>query len=56
MLNGTIDRYAYAHVTTRKDDRIVFRADDLATEESLPCSLDFDSAKASAFTARSTGT
>ena len=42
MLNGTIDRYAYAHLTTRKDDRIVFRADDLTTEESLPCSLDFD--------------
>jgi D-glycero-alpha-D-manno-heptose-7-phosphate kinase len=42
VLNGTIDRYAYAHVTTRKDDRIVFRADDLATEEGLPCSLDFD--------------
>jgi D-glycero-alpha-D-manno-heptose-7-phosphate kinase len=42
VLNGTIDRYAYAHVTTRKDDRIIFRADDLTTEESLPCSLDFD--------------
>lgn len=42
VLNGTIDRYAYAHVTTRKDDRIVFRADDLGTEESLTCSLDFD--------------
>jgi D-glycero-alpha-D-manno-heptose-7-phosphate kinase len=42
VLNGTIDRYAYAHVTTRTDDRIVFRADDLATEETLPCSLDFD--------------
>jgi D-glycero-alpha-D-manno-heptose-7-phosphate kinase len=42
VLNATIDRYAYAHVTTRNDDRVVFRADDLAREESLPCSLDFD--------------
>lgn len=42
VLNGTIDRYAYAHVTTRTDDRIVFKADDLAREESLPCSIDFE--------------
>lgn len=41
VLNGTIDRYAYAHVTTRADDRIQFHADDLRREESLPCSLDF---------------
>jgi len=42
VLNATIDRYAYAHVTARDDDRIFFRADDLGREESLPLSLDFD--------------
>lgn len=42
VLNGTIDRYAYAHLTTRDDNRIVFRAYDLGREESLACSLDFD--------------
>jgi len=42
VLNGTIDRYAYAHVSTRKDDRVAFRADDVGREESLACSLDFD--------------
>lgn len=41
VLNGTIDRYAYAHLTTRRDDRIVFKADDLGRQESLACSLDF---------------
>lgn len=41
VLNATIDRYAYAHLTTRTDDRIVFKADDLDCEEELPCSLDF---------------
>lgn len=42
VLNGTIDRYAYAHLTTRPDNRLVFRAYDLGREESLDCSLDFD--------------
>jgi D-glycero-alpha-D-manno-heptose-7-phosphate kinase len=42
VLNATIDRYAYAHVSTRSDSQIVFRADDLSLTESLPCSLDFD--------------
>jgi D-glycero-alpha-D-manno-heptose-7-phosphate kinase len=42
VLNGTIDRYAYAHVTGRNDGRVVFKADDLDQEESLACSLDFN--------------
>ena len=42
VLNGTIDRYAYAHLTIRTDDRIVFRADDIGRDECLPCSLDFE--------------
>jgi D-glycero-alpha-D-manno-heptose-7-phosphate kinase len=42
VLNGTIDRYAYAHLTTRTDSRLVFRAFDLGREESLDCSVDFD--------------
>lgn len=41
VLNATIDRYAYAHLTVRDDDRIYFRADDLGHEENLDCSLDF---------------
>lgn len=42
VLNATIDRYAYAHLLRRDDDCLVFKADDLAREETLPCSLDFD--------------
>lgn len=42
MLSGTIDRYAYAHLASRDDSRIVFKADDLGREESLGYSLDFD--------------
>jgi len=42
VLNATIDRYAYAHVSGRGDNRIVFKADDLDLEETLPCSLDFE--------------
>lgn len=42
VLNATIDRYAYAHLTLETGDRILFKADDLQTEEQLPCSLDFD--------------
>jgi D-glycero-alpha-D-manno-heptose-7-phosphate kinase len=42
VLNATIDRYAYAHVSARRDDQLVLKADDLAREEQLPCSLDFD--------------
>lgn len=41
VLNGTIDRYAYAHLKARTDDCIVFRAHDLDSAETLPCSLDF---------------
>lgn len=42
VLNATIDRYAYAHLTLERDGPICFKADDLETEEELPCSLDFD--------------
>lgn len=42
VLNATIDRYAYAHLTTRSDGQIVFKADDLNAEETLACSLDFE--------------
>ncbi|MCY1670965.1 dehydrogenase [Novosphingobium sp. SL115] len=42
VLNATIDRYAYAHLTRHREGGIVLKADDLGTEESLPCSLDFD--------------
>jgi D-glycero-alpha-D-manno-heptose-7-phosphate kinase len=42
VLNATIDRYAYAHLTRRTDGPIIFKADDLDREEALPCSLEFD--------------
>lgn len=42
VLNATIDRYAYAHLTRRDEGQILFKADDLGTAEALPCSLDFD--------------
>lgn len=42
VLNATIDRYAYAHLTKNRRGDIHFKADDLAAQESLPCSLDFD--------------
>jgi len=42
VLNATIDRYAYAHVTKRDSGDIIFRADDLDTVETLPCNLDFN--------------
>lgn len=42
VLNATIDRYAYAHLTVEEGGPICFKADDLETEEELPCSLDFD--------------
>ncbi|PXA99278.1 dehydrogenase [Nostoc sp. 3335mG] len=42
VLNATIDRYAYAHLTRRETGEILFKADDLGTEERLPCSLDFE--------------
>lgn len=41
VLNATIDRYAYAHVMRRSDRKIVFKADDLACEETIACNLDF---------------
>lgn len=42
VLNATIDRYAYAHLASRDDGRIVFRADDLESEDELECGLDFN--------------
>jgi D-glycero-alpha-D-manno-heptose-7-phosphate kinase len=42
VLNATIDRYAYAHVSGNVEGRLIFRAEDLGSEEVLPCSLDFD--------------
>lgn len=42
VLNATIDRYAYAHMTVDTGDQIVFKADDLQSEERLPRSLDFN--------------
>ena len=42
VLNATIDRYAYAHLASNDNYRIIFRADDLGREDELPCSLDFD--------------
>ena len=40
VLNATIDRYAYAHVTRRNDDQVVLKADDLDCEQGIPCGLD----------------
>lgn len=42
VLNATIDRYAYAHLSWRDDGLVHFRADDLEQSELLPASLDFD--------------
>ena len=42
VLNATIDRYAYAHLTRRDDRLVVFKADDLGMEETVPCSADLD--------------
>ncbi|AHE56571.1 dehydrogenase [Sphingomonas sanxanigenens] len=41
VLNATIDRYAYAHLASRDDGRIVLRADDLGSGDELPATLDF---------------
>ncbi|WP_297804120.1 dehydrogenase [uncultured Brevundimonas sp.] len=42
VLNATIDRYAYAHLTTNADSQICFTADDLGKTDVLPVSMDFD--------------
>lgn len=42
VLNATIDRYAYAHLISCSGDHIQFKADDLQSEERLPCDLNFD--------------
>jgi D-glycero-alpha-D-manno-heptose-7-phosphate kinase len=38
VLNCTIDKYAYAFVSARNDDNVVFRAVDLGIEETFPLS------------------
>ena len=35
-LNVTIDRFAYAFISPREDKQVVFRANDLGREETLP--------------------
>lgn len=42
VLNATIDRYAYAHLTKHPEGRLCFRADDLGQTDDLSCSMDFD--------------
>lgn len=42
VLNATIDRYAYAHLSPRNDGKVLLKADDLDKEEWLDCSLDFN--------------
>lgn len=42
VLNATIDRYAYAHLTRQEGNAVTLKADDLGREEVLPLSLDFD--------------
>ena len=42
VLNATIDRYAYAHLTTNADGRICFTADDLGKIDELPAHMDFE--------------
>lgn len=42
VLNATIDRYAYAHISPRSDGKLVLKADDLDSEEELPLNIDFD--------------
>jgi D-glycero-alpha-D-manno-heptose-7-phosphate kinase len=42
VLNATIDRYAYAHVSLEAEGCIVFKAEDLGAEERLPLNLDYD--------------
>jgi D-glycero-alpha-D-manno-heptose-7-phosphate kinase len=36
VLNVTIDRYAYASLSFRDDDQVIFRANDIGTEERHP--------------------
>lgn len=42
VLNTTIDRFAYAHISTPVDGTVTFRARDLGMEEVLPLSIDYD--------------
>lgn len=42
VLNATIDRYAYAHLSRRNDGKVLLKADDLEKEEWLDCTLDLD--------------
>lgn len=42
VLNTTIDRFAYAHISKGIEGKVIFRARDLGIEETLPASLDYD--------------
>lgn len=42
VLNATIDRYAYAHLRLRDDNKIVFKADDLERSDEFLCGDDFN--------------
>lgn len=44
VLNTTIDRFAYAFISPREDGRLVFRAKDLAREETLEVAAELPSA------------
>jgi D-glycero-alpha-D-manno-heptose-7-phosphate kinase len=41
VLNFTIDRFAYAFLEPRSDGHVVFRAQDLGTEETFDCGSEF---------------
>ena len=43
VLNCTIDKYAYAFVSSRDDGNVVFRAVDLGLEETFPLGAPIDS-------------
>lgn len=42
VLNATIDRYAYAHLRLRNDQKVVFKADDLQRCDEFLCGEDFN--------------
>jgi len=42
ILNATIDRFAYAHVYTHPEGKLLFRADDIEVEETLDPSAPLD--------------
>src|SRR5437763_9759132 len=40
VLNATIDRFAYAFITSREDGQVVFQAKDLLREEVFPAAVE----------------